>query len=133
MIKTELTLFGIALSLVFGLTSATAHAELFDVVGSAVQSSINSAISSTQNSINGAISSTIQSMTNPSLKRQGIFGCNQSGSYSMSVGTIAAKGGVYVPVNDASVTLNSGTIVYKECILRDVVNRQRENEVAKII
>ena len=47
----------------------------------------------------------------------GIFGCNQTGSYAMSVGSLSAVGGVYVPTNDAAVTLNSGFITYKECIL----------------
>ncbi len=62
----------------------------------------------------------------------GIFNCNQTGSYSMSVGALSAVGGVYVPVNDAAVTLNTGYLVYKECILRNVVNRQRESVMASL-
>ncbi|HEY4488462.1 MAG TPA: hypothetical protein VJB97_03010, partial [Candidatus Paceibacterota bacterium] len=52
------------------------------------------------------------------FQRDGVFGCSLNGSYSMSVGTMSAMGGAYVPVNDASVTLNTGYLVYKECILR---------------
>jgi len=66
------------------------------------------------------------------FKRQGVFGCSQSGSYAMSVGSLSAVGGVYVPVNDAAVTLNTGYLVYKECVLRGVVNRQREAATAGI-
>jgi hypothetical protein len=64
------------------------------------------------------------------FKRQGVFGCSLQGSHSMSVGALSAVGGVYVPVNDAAVTLNTGYIVYKECVLRGVVNRQREAATA---
>src|SRR3984957_17985532 len=55
----------------------------------------------------------------------GIFSCNQNGAYAMSVGALGATGGVYVPVADASVELNTGTLVYKECVLRGVVDAQR--------
>lgn len=65
-------------------------------------------------------------------KRQGVFGCSLNGSYSMSVGALGAVGGVYVPVNDAAVTLNTGYLVYKECVLRGVVNRQREAATAAL-
>src|SRR3989338_4284852 len=58
--------------------------------------------------------------------RQGIFDCNLNGAYAMSVGAMAATSGVYVPVADATVELNTGIIVYKECVLREVVNRERE-------
>lgn len=67
------------------------------------------------------------------FKRQGVFGCSLQGSYSMSVGAMGAVGGAYVPVNDASVTLNTGYLVYKECVLRGVVNRQREAATAGIV
>lgn len=55
----------------------------------------------------------------------GIFSCNQNGSYAMSVGALGATGGVYVPVADATVELNTGTLVYEECILREVVDAER--------
>lgn len=64
--------------------------------------------------------------TNYQFAREGVFGCNQTGSYAMSVGSLSAVGGVYVPVNDAAITLNSGYLVYKECVLRGIVNRERE-------
>lgn len=60
-------------------------------------------------------------------QRQGVFGCNLNGSYAMSVGALSATGGVYVPVNDAAVTLNTGYLVYKECVLRGIVDRMRES------
>jgi hypothetical protein len=60
------------------------------------------------------------------FQRQGIFDCNQNGSYAMSVGALSAMGGAYVPVADAAVELNTGTLVYKECVLREVVDRERE-------
>ncbi len=66
------------------------------------------------------------------LNRQGIFDCNQNGAYAMSVGALGATGGVYVPVADSSVELNTGTIVYKECVLREVVDREREKAMADI-
>ncbi len=67
---------------------------------------------------------------NLNLQRQGIFDCNQNGAYGMSVGAFGATGGVYVPVADATVELNTGTLVYKECVLREVVNREREAATA---
>ncbi|MEK7134066.1 MAG: fibronectin type III domain-containing protein [Patescibacteria group bacterium] len=64
------------------------------------------------------------------FKRQGIFDCNQNGAYAMSVGALSATGGVYVPVADNTVELNTGTLVYKECVLREVINREREAAMA---
>ncbi len=64
------------------------------------------------------------------LQRQGIFDCNPNGAYAMSVGAMSATGGVYVPVADATVELNTGILVYKECILREVINREREAATA---
>jgi len=54
----------------------------------------------------------------------GIFNCNPIGAES--VGSRSAIGGTYVPVSDAAVTLNTGYLVYKECLLRPLVNAQRE-------
>lgn len=51
----------------------------------------------------------------------------------MSVGAMSAIGGVYVPVNDAAVTLNSGTLVYKECVLDGVVKRMAENQTSALV
>jgi len=58
------------------------------------------------------------------LLRDGIFGCNAS-KYQ-NIGALSAIGGVYVPVNDAAVTLNTGYLVYKECILDGVVSKISE-------
>ena len=58
------------------------------------------------------------------LLRDGIFGCNAS-KYA-NIGTLTAVGGIYVPVNDAAVTVNTGYLVYKECILDGVVAKISE-------
>ncbi|MDR3570716.1 MAG: hypothetical protein P4L81_00755 [Candidatus Pacebacteria bacterium] len=63
----------------------------------------------------------------------GIFTCNQNGANALSVGALGATGGVYVPVADATVELNTGTIVYKECILREVVDAERESGTAGLV
>lgn len=56
----------------------------------------------------------------------GVFSCsNQTGASIGSVGAFGATGGVYVPVADATVELNTGTLVYKECVLREIVDAQR--------
>ena len=67
---------------------------------------------------------------NYQFARQGIFGCNQTGAYSMSVGSMSAVGGTYVPVNDAAVTLNTGFLVYKECVLDGIISREKESVTA---
>ena len=61
------------------------------------------------------------------FQRSGIFGCSQTAAYRMSVGALSAVGGVYVPVNDAAVTLNTGYLVYKECVLDGVSKRIAES------
>ncbi len=65
----------------------------------------------------------------------GIFGCNPAGADAMStsVGAKAATGGVYVPVSDAAVTLNTGTLVYLECILRPIVDAESNSETTGLI
>lgn len=64
------------------------------------------------------------------FQRQGIFDCNMNGAYAMSVGSVSAGAGAYVPVADATVELNTGILVYKECVLREVVDREREAAMA---
>ncbi|RJQ33458.1 hypothetical protein C4568_04735 [Candidatus Parcubacteria bacterium] len=54
----------------------------------------------------------------------GIYGCNSVGA--QSVGSRSAIGGTYVPVSDAAVTLNTGYLVYLECVLRPLVDAQRK-------
>lgn len=63
----------------------------------------------------------------------GIFGCNQTGAYAMSVGSLRATGGTFVPVSDNAVTLNSGYIVYKECVLKPVVDAERRVVTEKYV
>ncbi|MBP9668785.1 MAG: hypothetical protein KBE09_00660 [Candidatus Pacebacteria bacterium] len=66
------------------------------------------------------------------LLRDGVFGC-AAGTYGMQVGTLTAIGGVYVPVNDAAVTQNTGYLVYKECVLDGVTKRMGEAASASIV
>lgn len=63
-------------------------------------------------------------------QNEGIFGCSQVAGAAMSAGTLSAIGGVYVPVNDAAVTLNTGVLIYKECVLRPLTDRLRESATA---
>ncbi|MDP3965812.1 MAG: hypothetical protein Q8Q13_03375 [bacterium] len=55
------------------------------------------------------------------------------GALSMSVGQIAAQGGGFVPVSDAAVTRNTGILVYKECVLRSMINAERKHEIAQLV
>lgn len=66
------------------------------------------------------------------LSNDGIFGCLGQGARVQNVGTRAAIGGVYVPVNDAAVTLNTGFLVYKECILDGVARKIAESSTAEL-
>lgn len=59
-------------------------------------------------------------------------GCD-AGQYGGSPGTTAAISGVFVPVSDAAVTLNTGVLVYKECVLRKIVNAQRGLMTAAVV
>ncbi len=58
------------------------------------------------------------------LLRDGVFGC--SANRYANVGSLSAVGGVFVPVNDAAVTLNTGYLVYKECVLDGVIAKISE-------
>lgn len=61
------------------------------------------------------------------FSRSGIFGCSRNAAaLSGSVGAFSATGGVYVPVADYTVELNTGTLVYLECVLRGIVDRESE-------
>jgi hypothetical protein len=64
---------------------------------------------------------------------EGIFSCDGAESYGLSAG-VSAGSGTFVPVNDQAVTINTnytvrnlGYLVYKECILRNTVNRMSES------
>jgi len=65
------------------------------------------------------------------LLRDGIFGCHAS-KYA-NIGSLSAVGGIYVPVNDAAVTLNTGYLVYKECVLDGVVSKIRQGATADLL
>ncbi len=67
------------------------------------------------------------------FSQEGIFGCNQTAGAGASAGTLAAIGGTYVPVNDAAVTLNTGILVYKECVLRPLQDRLRESATSALL
>lgn len=90
------------------------------------------AIAQTTSQVQLANGQTSQTSIGTSAGFSGIFSCNQNGAYAMSVGALGASGGVYVPVADASVELNTGTLVYKECVLREVVDAQRQAATAGI-
>ncbi|MDO8561971.1 MAG: hypothetical protein Q7S05_04055, partial [bacterium] len=64
------------------------------------------------------------------LSPRGIFGCSQTGALSMSAGLAT---GDLVPVSDAAVTLMTGYLAYKECVLRPEINRLRENAIANLV
>ena len=63
----------------------------------------------------------------------GIMSCNRTNAYAMSVGALSAQGSVYVPTNDAAVTLNSGYLTYLECTLRPIIDRMREMKIADMV
>jgi hypothetical protein len=71
--------------------------------------------------------------SSPTLSNDGIFGCRGQGANIANVGTLSAIGGVYVPVNDAAVTLNTGYLVYKECVLDAVARKIAENSTAEYV
>lgn len=78
-------------------------------------------------------SATTQSLSSAyQFKREGIFGCNLNGAYASSVATMTASG-TYVPVADAAVIANTGYLVYKECVLREVVDRESESVNTSLI
>jgi len=69
-------------------------------------------------------------LTMPALSRalaqDGILGCNQTGAYALGPASLNAVGGTFVPVSDKAVTLNTGYLVYKECVLRPALVKIRE-------
>lgn len=81
----------------------------------------------------GSISPAPTPSASAGLNSQGIFGCNMSGAYSTSAGAMAAIGGSYVPVNDAAVTLTTGYLVYKQCVLDKMAARLRDSAIAEIV
>ncbi len=67
------------------------------------------------------------------FKVEGVLGCNQVAGAMGSAGTMAAIGGVYVPVNDAAVTLNTGMLVYMNCILNPLQTRIRDSVLGSLV
>jgi hypothetical protein len=62
-----------------------------------------------------------------------IFTCNKNGQVTASAGSTTVLGGPYVPVADYAVELNTGLLVYKECVLREIVTSQRKAGIAQVI
>ena len=70
---------------------------------------------------------TTNTAPNTQFQRDGIFGCSRnSAQLPGSVGGFSARGGVFVPVADYTTELNTGTLVYQQCVLRGIVNREKE-------
>lgn len=67
-----------------------------------------------------------------SADTQEIFTCSKPNIPAASAGSTSALGGPYVPVADAAVELNTGLLVYKECVLRVIVDRQKEAATSQI-
>lgn len=78
-----------------------------------------------------ALPSALSAQAAGGFTRDGIFGCNAA-QYGGSPGTTAAISGTYVPVADAGVTLNTGVLVYKECVLEGIAARMSESVTASI-
>ncbi len=55
-----------------------------------------------------------------------IFNCNTNSQATASAGSTGPLGGPYVPVADYAVELNTGLLVYKECVLRNIINQKRK-------
>ena len=62
--------------------------------------------------------------TTPAPRGGGIFSCSAPGA--TSIASTVAIGGTYVPVFDSAVALNTGVLTYKECILHEVINQQKQ-------
>ena len=80
----------------------------------------------------GTFTETPASPAAATLSNDGILGCLGQGARINNPGTTGAIGGVYVPVNDAAVTLNTGFLVYKECILDGVARRIAESGTSEL-
>lgn len=61
-----------------------------------------------------------------------VFNCNTNGQATTGAGSTKPLGGPYVPVADYAVELNSGLLVYKECVLRELVDAKRKAALAAI-
>jgi hypothetical protein len=65
----------------------------------------------------------------------GVTSCERTGAagLSSSVGSFSPQGGPYVPVVDYTVELNTASLLYKECVLRVIVDQQRKAAAALIV
>ncbi|MBP9757939.1 MAG: hypothetical protein KBD06_05030 [Candidatus Pacebacteria bacterium] len=61
-----------------------------------------------------------------------IFNCNTNGQATTGAGSTKPLGGPYVPVADYAVELNTGLLVYKECVLRELVTAKRKAALAAL-
>jgi hypothetical protein len=61
-----------------------------------------------------------------------IYNCNTSGQATTGAGSTRPLGGPYVPVADYAVELNTGLLVYKECVLREIVTAKRKAALAAL-
>lgn len=89
----------------------------------------------TTTSVNPGNSTTAAAATTPTIgiPNDGIMSCNQTSAYAMSVGSLSATASVYVPTNDAAVTLNTGYLTYLACVLRPMVDALRKNATANMV
>lgn len=78
-------------------------------------------------------------VTAAGFSAQGIFSC-AGREAALPVGQLSAIQGVYVPVSDAAVTVNSGqtvndlsTLLYKECVLDILQKRVAEKALADLV
>ncbi len=55
-----------------------------------------------------------------------IFSCGNNNQTTASAGSTVPLGGPYVPVADYAVELNTGLLVYKECVLRILIDQKRK-------
>lgn len=108
--------------------AAFAHAQAVTATDADVTASNTSTCGPGTNCIENGGTSPTAASTSGALLRDGVFGC--SASKYQNIGSLSAVGGVYVPVNDAAVTLNTGYLVYKECVLDGVVSAIRNDAVA---
>lgn len=77
------------------------------------------------------ISGVAFAQSNP-LTEGDIFGCNNIGGSNTSSGTLSALASTYVPVYDSAITLNTGIVTYKECVLEPTVRRLRKAATERI-
>jgi hypothetical protein len=63
---------------------------------------------------------------------EGPVSCNKNTASPASAGSQTPLGGPYVPVADYAVELNTGLLVYKECVLREMVTTIRKARLTQL-